>query len=96
MPSEFTPDSKVSKILQRLLYDDNNMDDESLVEGFYEYFGSIIRSHTESEIEPHIIDNILCAVPNFLKDEHSDVLESLLIEVKENYTECEKQAAGMF
>lgn len=96
MPSEFTPDSKVSKMLQRLLYDEGTLDDESLVESFYEYFGSIIRSHTESTIEPQILENILCAIPSFLREEHNDVLESLLMEVQAGYTESEKQSAGMF
>jgi hypothetical protein len=95
MPSEFTPDSKVSKVLQRLLYDDGSMDDETLVESFYEYFASIIRSHSSSEMEPHIISNILSAIPKFLQEEHSDVLESLLIEIKGTYTESEKQSAGI-
>jgi hypothetical protein len=95
MPPEFTPDSKVSKMLQRLLYDDGSIDDESLVESFYEYFGSIIRSHTESEMEPQIIENILSAVPVFLREEHSDLLESLLIEVRAAYAESGKQSAGI-
>ena len=94
MPVEFTPDSKVSLMLERLLYDDGTMDKDSIVESFYGYFGSIIRSHTENEIEPQILENILCAIPRYLREEHGEVLESLLIEVKASYTESEKQSAG--
>lgn len=96
MPSEFTPDSKVSKMLHRLLYDEETLDEESIVESFYEYFGSIIRSHTESTVEPQVLENILCAIPSFLREEHNDVLESLLLEVQAAYTESEKQSAGIF
>lgn len=65
-----------------------------IFQSFYEYFGTIIRSHTEGEIEPEILNNILYAVPEALRLEYSNVMEDLLEEVREDYTESEKRSAG--
>lgn len=43
-----------------------------------------------------MLANILYAVPQTLREEYSDLMEELLIEVKKGYTESEKQSAGTY
>ena len=94
IPKEFPPGSPTHTILQRLLSDDaDNIEDEYIVEAFYDYFGSSIRAATVSDLEKNCVDNILGAIPKHLKSNFPDIIEKLFDEVQFEFRNSGKESA---
>jgi dynein heavy chain len=68
-------------------------DPDILVQMFYDYFDTAIKSHVDSRISHEWIDNITQSIPHGLTDGHPEILHALLEEVKVEYTESGKQSA---
>jgi membrane-associated HD superfamily phosphohydrolase len=68
-------------------------DPDILVQMFYDYFDTAIKSHNNSKISHDWIDNITQSIPVGLADSHPEILHALLEEVKIEYTESGKLSA---
>jgi dynein heavy chain len=68
-------------------------DPDILVQMFYDYFDTAIKSHVDSRISHEWIDNITSSIPHGLAGGHPEILHALLEEVKVEYNESGKQSA---
>nr|KAJ3422321.1 Dynein heavy chain 7, axonemal [Polyrhizophydium stewartii] len=87
--------SKDAEILQRLIADEaSDLEDESIIEAFYDYFGASIKAVTVSDLESSWIDDILGAIPDSLKLRFPDAVTQLIDEIQEAFRESGKESAG--
>ncbi|KAJ3039074.1 Dynein heavy chain 7, axonemal [Rhizophlyctis rosea] len=93
MANEFVPDIRLAQTLAQSASNERAMDEESLVEVFYDYFGNVIKSHAISDISRDWLDNIMSAVPGELIERYNTITADLLEEVHWEYTESGKQSA---
>ncbi|KAK5669543.1 hypothetical protein QVD99_003934 [Batrachochytrium dendrobatidis] len=94
LPKEFVPDPRTYRILQRLIADEaTDLEDECIVEAFYDYFGSSVKAVTVSDLEQSWVNNILRAIPRNLKTSYPAQISHLLEEVQESFRESGKNSA---
>ena len=60
---------------------------------FYDYFDATIKLNSDSQLSVDWVKNITSSIPNPLVDNHPEILQALLDEVKSEYSESGKQSA---
>ncbi|KAH9266776.1 hypothetical protein BASA84_000973, partial [Batrachochytrium salamandrivorans] len=94
LPKEFVPDSRTYHILQRLISGDAaDIDDECIVEAFYDYFGASVNAISVSDLEPSWMDAIMGSIPIVLRQKYPKKTIKLMEEVQEIFRESGKNSA---
>ena len=68
-------------------------DPDMIVQMFYEFFDATIKSHSNSTLSIKWMENIVDSIPANLQTQYPSLLQTLLNEIKNEYSESGKQSA---
>ncbi|KAJ3284862.1 Dynein heavy chain 7, axonemal, partial [Borealophlyctis nickersoniae] len=86
MSNEYMPDVRMARALQQAGPEENILDERELIEAFYEYFDSTIKSHAVSDLSPEWLENIMMSIPARLVKSYGGMAGELLEEIRKEYS----------